>query len=133
MTDNTTTVIGNVTRDPEISFVAGGVALAKFGVAVNRRWLNRTTNEWEEQVSFFNVTAWRELGENVANTVTKGMRVIVTGRLEQHTWETDAGEKRSAVDIVADEIGPSLRWATAEVVRNPRDSEPGERHVEEQF
>lgn len=124
MSDNNITVVGNLTRDPEITFTAGGAALAKLGIAVNRRWQNRQTQEWEEQVSFFNVTAWRDLAENVANSLRKGYRVIVTGRLEQRTWENDEGEKRSAVDIIADDIAPSLRWATADVVRNPKEGGP---------
>ena len=89
---------------------------------MNRRWQNRQTNEWEEQTSFFNVVCWREMAENVAESIGKGTRVVVTGRLEQRSWETEKGEKRSVVEIVADEIGPSLRWATAEVnqERSPR-------------
>jgi single-strand DNA-binding protein len=82
--------------------------------------MNRSTNEWQEQVSFFNVVAWREMAENVANSLTKGSRVVVTGRLEQRSWETENGEKRSVIEIAADEIGPSLRWATASVTRNER-------------
>lgn len=120
MADNTVTIVGNVTRDPEVRYTAGGQANARFGVAVNRRWQNRQTNEWEEQVSFFDVVCWRELAENVAESIGKGTRVVVTGRLEQRTWETENGEKRSAVQITADEVGPSLRWATATVNRNER-------------
>jgi single-strand DNA-binding protein len=89
-------------------------------VAVNRRWQNRQTNEWEEQVSFFNVTAWAQLAENVGECLTKGTRVVVTGRLEQRSWETPDGEKKSSVDIIADEIAPSLKWATAKIERNER-------------
>lgn len=120
MADNTVTIVGNVTRDPEIRYTAGGQANARFGVAVNRRWMNRNTNEWEEQVSFFDVVCWREMAENVAESVGKGTRVVVTGRLEQRSWETDNGEKRSAVQITADEIGPSLRWAQAQVQKTTR-------------
>jgi single-strand DNA-binding protein len=121
MPDNTVTIIGNVTRDPEMTTTNNGAVKATIGVAVNRRWQNRQTNEWEEQVSFFNVIAWREMADNVFASIVKGTRIIVTGRLEQRSWTTDAEEKRSIVEIVADEIGPSLRWATAEVVRNPKD------------
>lgn len=117
---NTVTVIGNVTREPELRFAPTGSAIATFGLAVNRRWQNRQTNEWEEAVSFFDVVAWRELGENVVESIAKGTRVIVTGRLEQRSWETQDGDKRSKVEIVADEIGPSLKWATCQVVRNER-------------
>jgi single-strand DNA-binding protein len=120
MADNTVTVIGNVTRDPELRFTPSGQAIATFGLAVNRRWQNRQTQEWEEQVSFFDVTCWAQLGQNVSDSLNKGARVIVSGRLEQRSWETDQGEKRSKVEIVADEVGPSLRWATAEVTRNER-------------
>ena len=117
---NNVTIIGNCTRDPELRFTPSGMAVATFGVAVNRRWQNRSTNEWEEAVSFFDVTAWQQLAENVAESVQKGTRVIVTGRLDQRSWETQDGEKRSKIEIVADEIGPSLRYATAQVVRNER-------------
>jgi len=117
---NNVELIGNITRDPELRFTPSGAAVANFGLAVNRRWQNRQTNEWEEQVSFFDIVAWRELAENVAESLTKGSRVMVTGRLDQRSWETDNGEKRSKVEVVADEIGPSLRWATAQVTRNER-------------
>ncbi|HVM41186.1 MAG TPA: single-stranded DNA-binding protein, partial [Acidimicrobiia bacterium] len=117
---NSVTIVGNLTRDPELRFTPSGVAKAQMGVAVNRRWQNRQTNEWEEATSFFNVVAWRELAENVGESLTQGSRVIVTGRLEQRSWETDQGEKRSIIEIVADEIGPSLRWATCEVSKTDR-------------
>jgi single-strand DNA-binding protein len=120
MVDNTVTLVGNATRDPELRYTAGGAATASFGLAVNRRWQNRQTQEWEEQVSFFNVVAWREMAENIGESITKGTRVVVTGRLEQRSWETPQGEKRTVVEVVADEIGPSLRWATAAVKRNER-------------
>ena len=120
MADNSVTVVGNVTRDPEIRYTQGGAAKASFSVAVGRRWQNRQTNEWEEQTSFFNIVCWREMAENVSESIAKGMRVVVTGRLEQRSWETDNGEKRSVVEVVADEIGTSLRWATAQVNKNDR-------------
>ena len=120
MADNTVTVIGNVTRDPELRFTPSGQAIATFGLAVNRRWQNRQSQEWEEQVSFFDVTRWAQLGQNVSDTLVKGSRAIVTGRLEQRSWETDQGDKRSKVEIIADEVGPSLRWATADITRNER-------------
>ena len=123
--DNTVTVSGNVTRDPELRYTTGGRGVASFGLACNRRY--QVNGEWQEQVSFFNVTAWAQLGENVAASVTKGSRVIVTGRLEQRSWDTQDGEKRSVVEIVADDIGPSLKWATAEVTRTERDSAGGNR------
>ena len=117
---NHVTIIGNLTRDPELRFTPSGAAVANFGLAVNRRWRNQQTNEWEEQVSFIDVVCWRELAENVAESLTKGGRAIVTGRMDQRSWETDGGEKRSKIEVVADEIGPSLRWATAQVTRNER-------------
>jgi single-strand DNA-binding protein len=120
MSGNSVTVVGNLTRDPELRYTPAGAATCQFGLAVNRRWQNRQTNDWEEATSFFNVVAWREMAENVGESLTKGARVVVTGRLEQRSWETPDGEKRSVVEIVADEIGPSLRWATAQVVKNER-------------
>jgi single-strand DNA-binding protein len=120
MADNTITIVGNVTRDPEMRYTPSGQANATFGVAVNRRWMNRQTNEWEERVSFFNVVCWREMAENVSESLGKGSRVVVSGRLEQRSWETENGEKRSVVEIVADDVGPSLRWATAQITRNER-------------
>lgn len=116
-----TTIVGNVTRDPELRFTPTGLATASFAVAVNRKWQNRQTNEWEESVSFFDVVVWREQAENVSSCVAKGDRVIVTGRLEQSRWENDKGEKKSRVQIVADAVGPSLQWATADVTKNARD------------
>jgi single-strand DNA-binding protein len=121
---NSITVVGNITRDPEMRFTPSGVSKVTFGVAVNRSWRNQQSNEWEEQTSFFNVVCWRELADNVGASLKKGTRVVVTGRLEQRSWETEQGEKRSVIEIVADEVGPSLRFATAEVHRVER-SGPG--------
>ncbi len=118
--DNSVTLVGNVTRDPELRFTNTGQANVTFGLAVNRRWQNRQTQEWEEATSFFDVVCWREMAENVAESITKGARVVVAGRLEQRSWETDQGEKRSVVEVVADEIAPSLRWATAQITKNER-------------
>jgi single-strand DNA-binding protein len=125
MPDNTITIVGNVTRDPELRYTPSGQANVRIGMAVNRRWQNRTTNEWEEQVSFFNVVGWGSLAENAGESLAKGTRVIVTGRLEQRSYETNDGEKRQVVEVVADEIAPSLRWATAQIVRNERRSPDG--------
>ncbi len=118
--DNTVTITGNATREPELRYTPSGQAVASFGVAVNRRWQNRQTQEWEEAVSFFDVTAWSQLAENIAESVAKGTRVTVTGRLDQRSWETPEGDKRSKVEIVADDIAVSLRWATVEITRNER-------------
>lgn len=123
MADSSITIVGNVTRDPELRFTPSGQATLTFGVAVNRRWQNRQTEAWEESTSFFDVVAWRDLAEHVAQSVTRGTRVIVTGRLEQRSWETSEGDKRSRTEIVADEIGPSLRYATAVVQKIAREQE----------
>jgi len=120
MADNTVTIVGNVTRDPELRFTNTGRGMATFGVAVNRRWQNRQSGEWEEQVSFFNVVAWGDMGENIAGSIHKGDRVIVNGRLEQRSYEPTPGEKRSVVEVIADEVGPSLRWASATVTKAER-------------
>lgn len=125
MTGNAVTLVGNITRDPELRFTNTGQATASFGLAVNRRWQNRQTQEWEEATSFFDVVCWREMAENAAESLTRGSRVIVTGRLEQRSWETPDGDKRSKVEVVADEVGPSIRWATAQVTKNERQSPGG--------
>ncbi len=117
---NTTTVTGNLTRDPEIRYTRDGQASVLLGVAVNRRWQDRETHEWEESTSFFDVVCWRDLAEHVAMSLTKGARVMVTGRLEQRSWENEEGERRSRVEIVAEEVGASLRFATVEVHRPER-------------
>ena len=125
---NTITMVGNMTRDPEIRYTRDGQANATFALAVNRRWQNRQTQAWEEQTSFFDVVCWRDLAENVALSLTKGVRVIVSGRLEQRSWETDGGERRSKVELVADDVGASLRFATAEVQRTERRTADPETH-----
>jgi single-strand DNA-binding protein len=122
---NNIVLVGNITRDPELRFTPTGQATATFGLAVNRRWQNRQTQEWEEATSFFDVVCWREMAENASESLARGSRIIVTGRLEQRSWETQDGDKRSKVEVVADEIGPSLRWATAQVTKNERRG-PGE-------
>ena len=111
--NNTVTVVGNVTRDPELRFTPGGAAVASFGLAWNRKGQND-----EEIVSFFDITCWRGLAENVAESITKGSRVVVYGRLDQSSWEDKEGNRRSKVEIVADDVAPSLMWATAEITRN---------------
>lgn len=121
---NSVTVVGNLTREPELRYTPSGAAVVKFGMAVNRSYNNRNGDK-VEQTDFFDVTAWRELGENVAESLSVGSRVIVTGRLQQDRWENDGGEKRSKIYIVADEIGPSLRWATASITKTTRGG-PGE-------
>jgi single-strand DNA-binding protein len=120
---NSTAITGNLTREPEIRYTRDGQASTLLGVAVNRRWQDRQTKEWEESTSFFDVVCWRDLAENAALSLGKGMRVVVVGRLEQRSWETEEGERRSKVEIVAEEVGPSLRLATAEVQRTDRRAE----------
>ncbi len=123
---NNTTLVGNLTRDPEIRYTRDGQAAANFGLAVTRRWKSRTSDEWEEATSFFDIVCWRELAENIALSLSKGMRVIVTGRMEQRTWENDEGDRRYKVEVIADEVGPSLRFATAEVLRIDRLEQTGQ-------
>ena len=120
MPDNSITVVGNVTRDPELKFLNSGQAAVRLSIAVNRRWQNRQTQEWEERVSYFEVQGYGAMAENAANSLQKGARVRVTGRLEQRSWETENGDKRSIVEINADEIAPSLKFATAVVTKTPR-------------
>lgn len=118
--DNTCTLTGNVTREPTLRYTPSGQAVASFSLAVNRRWQNRQTQEWEEAVSFIDITCWAQLGENVAESVPKGSRVTVTGRLDQQSWETPEGEKRSKIVVVADDVAASLRWAQVAITRNER-------------
>jgi single-strand DNA-binding protein len=121
MSNNSVTLIGNLVDDPELRFTPSGVAMARVRFAVNRRYQDRN-NEWQEETSFFGGTCWRDMAENVAESLQKGMRVIVTGRLEQRSWETADGDKRSIIEVRIDDIGPSVRWATASVTRTPRAS-----------
>lgn len=111
--DNTITVVGNVTRDPELRFTQGGMAVANFGIAWNKR-----KQDGEEEVSFFNVSCFRQLAENVAESLTKGSRVVVYGMLQQRSWDTPEGDRRSTVEIIADDVAPSLKWASAEIRKN---------------
>lgn len=118
MADCTITVAGNLTRDPEMRFTTGGKGQCLFGIAVARRY--QQDGQWKEQTSFFNVACWERLAENVAASCTKGTRVIVTGRLEQRSYETKDGEKKMIFEIVADEVGTSLKWDPVEVQRAER-------------
>ena len=119
--DNNVVIVGNVTRDPELRFIQSGTAVASFGVA----WNQRSSQGGEEKAHFFDVTCWRDLAENVADSIEKGDRVVVYGRLDYRSWESENGEKRSAVQIVADEVSPSLRWATALVTKTDRRADGG--------
>ncbi|MFN3258033.1 MAG: single-stranded DNA-binding protein [Ilumatobacter sp.] len=120
--DNTVTLIGNLTRDPELRYTTGGRGVASFGLAVNRRW--QQNGEWQEAVSFFNIVAWGDLGENAAASMTKGTRCMVTGRLEQRSYDNKEGQKVNITEVIADDLGPSLRWAQAQVERISRDAAP---------
>ena len=117
MSDNTIMVVGNLTKDPELRFTAGGKAVISFTVAVAHRYV--VNGEWQEKASFFYVSAWGLLAENAAATFIKGMRIIVVGRLEQEEYVDRDGEKRTVIKIVADDLGPSLKWAFATVERVP--------------
>ena len=118
--ENQVVIVGNLTRDPELRYTPNGAALVKFGVAVSRRAPD-DSGQWRDvETSFFDVTAWRQLAENVAESLTQGSRVIVTGRLRTNSWETQEGEKRSKIEIEADEVGPSLKWATAKPEKQSR-------------
>jgi len=116
--DTVITVVGNLTGDPELRFTPSGAAVANFTVASTPRTFDRQTNEWKDgETLFLRCSIWREAAENVAESLTKGMRVIVQGRLVQRSYETREGEKRTVVELQVDEIGPSLRYATAQVTR----------------
>ena len=116
MADTTTTIVGKLTDTPELRYTPNGAPVASFTVAVTPRV--KDGDGWKDgETSFFRCTAWRSLAENLAESLTKGTRVMVQGRLQQRSWETDAGEKRSVVEVQAEEVGPSLRWATAKPER----------------
>jgi single-strand DNA-binding protein len=115
---NSINVVGNLTGDPELRYTQSGTAMVSGSIASNRRY--QVNGEWQEQTSYFNFTAWRELAENLASTMTKGMRVVATGRMEQKDWVDKEGNKRTSYDLVLDEIGPSLRWATAVVTKTDK-------------
>jgi len=111
------TIVGNLTREPEIRYTTAGVATTTLGVAVNRRWKHHGSDEVEEETSFFDVVCFNELAENVALSITKGMRVVIPGRLSMRSWSDEEGRRRTKVEVVADDVAPSLRYATASVSR----------------
>lgn len=120
---NTMTVVGNLTGDPELRFTSGGTAMLTGSIADNRRY--QVNGEWQEETSYINFVAWREIAENAAASLTKGARVVVTGRLQQRDWTDKEGNTRKSYDLVVDEIAPSLRWATALVAKSTKsDSSP---------
>ncbi len=119
--DTVITVIGNLTADPELRFTPAGAAVANFTVASTPRVFDRNTNEWKDgEALFLRCNIWREAAENVAESLTRGSRVIVSGRLKQRSYETREGEKRTVVELEVDEVGPSLRYATATVNKTTR-------------
>ena len=118
--NTTITITGNVTRTPELRFTASGLPAASFGVAVNRKLPAKSDGAATEAVTFFNIVAWQSLAENVAESLNKGDRVVVTGRLDQRSWENAEGDRRTVYELVAEEIGPSLRWVTATLTRPER-------------
>ena len=121
--DTTITVIGNLTDDPELRFTPSGAAVAKFRVASTPRFMDKTTNEWKDgEPLFLACTVWRQAAENVAESLQRGARVVVTGRLRQRSYETREGEKRTVIELEVDEIGPSLKYATAKVQKMSRTS-----------
>lgn len=120
--DNTVTLVGNITDDPELRFTPSGAAVANFTVAVNRRTRN-DDGTWDDKLDgFFRCSCWRNLAENVSESLHKGTRVIVVGRLQQRSWEDQEGNKRSTFEVQVDEVAPSLRWATATVQKSQRSS-----------
>lgn len=118
--ENQVTLVGNLTDDPELRYTPNGAAVCKFRIAVNRRIQDGSGNWKDGEASFFSINCWRGLAENAAESLTRGTRVVVTGRLQYRSWENQEGEKRSAVEVEADELGPSLKWATAKVERQTR-------------
>jgi len=122
--DNTVTLVGNVTDDPELRFTPSGAAVANFTVAVNRRF--QRDGQWEDRLDgFFRCSCWRDMAENVAESLHKGTRVVVVGRLQQRSWDDPDGNKRSTIEVQVDEVAPSLRWATAEVQKSRRSGAAG--------
>jgi single-strand DNA-binding protein len=118
--NNTTTLAGNLTRDPEIRYTRDGQAVATLGLAVNRRYQPRGSDEWAEKSAFFDVTCWGDLAESVALCLVKGNRVVVTGRLDFHAWETEENERRNRLEVTADDVGASLRYATVQISKTER-------------
>jgi single-strand DNA-binding protein len=124
--ETTLTVIGNLTNDPELRFTPSGSAVANFTVASTPKTFDRNSNEWKDgETLFLRCAVWKEPGENVAESLTKGQRVIITGRLKSRSYETKEGEKRTVIELEVDEIGPSLRYATAKVNRTQRNGQGG--------
>lgn len=123
--ENFLTVVGNLTNDPELRFTPSGSAVANFTIASTPRTFDKTSNQWKDgDTLFLNASIWREAAENVAESLTKGTRVIVSGRLKSRSYETKEGEKRTVIELEVDEIGPSLKYANAKVNRTQREPKP---------
>ena len=123
MSENAVTLVGNLVEDPELRYTAQGAAVANFRIAVSKRIRDAQTNEWKDgETSFFKVNVWRQLAENVAESLTRGTRVVVTGTLKMRQWETQEGEKRSVIEVEATDVGPSLKFATAKLEKASRSS-----------
>lgn len=124
--ETTITVIGNLTNDPELRFTPSGSAVANFTIASTPRTFDRNSNDWKDgETLFLRASVWKEAAENVAESLTKGMRVIVEGRLKQRSYDTKEGEKRTVIELEIDEIGPSLKYANAKVNRTQRSGNSG--------
>lgn len=124
--DTPITVVGNLVADPELRFIPSGAAVANFRIASTPRTFNRETNQWEDgEALFLTCNCWRQMAENVAESLTKGMRVVVTGKLRQRSYQTKEGENRTVFEVEVDEVGPSLKYASASVTRNPREGGAG--------
>lgn len=124
--DTPITVVGNLVADPELRFIPSGAAVANFRIASTPRVFNRESNQWEDgEALFLTCNCWRQMAENVAESLTKGMRVIVNGRLKQRSYQTREGENRTVFEVEVDEVGPSLKYASANVTRTPRDGGQG--------
>jgi len=120
------TVVGNLTADPELRFTPSGAAVASFTIASTPRTFDRNSNEWKDgEALFLRCSIWRQAAENVAESLQRGMRVVVTGRLQQRSYETREGEKRTVIELDVDEVGPSLRYAAAKVNKTQRGSSGG--------
>ncbi|WP_308293058.1 single-stranded DNA-binding protein [Pseudarthrobacter raffinosi] len=125
--ETTITVIGNLTNDPELRFTTSGSAVANFTIASTPRTFDRASSEWKDgETLFLRAAVWREAAENVAESLTKGMRVIVSGRLKSRSYETKEGEKRTVIELEVDDIGPSLRYANAKINRTQRSTQGGQ-------
>lgn len=128
------TIVGNLTTDPELRYTQNGLAVANFTIASTPRTFDRASNEWKDgDPLFLRASVWREFAEHVAGSLTKGTRVIATGRLKQRSYETNEGEKRTSFEIEIDEIGPSLRYATAQLTRTSSNSARGSGQQAEQW